>query len=113
MLSQAFSDNALKGMEDVMLLHVRQLCAVLAGYDGSFETHDQKGTLWRWCSTNKIFAAPHATNALGNGVLSRAVLIGASRTLPSLPVRMVRLQGTQSSNRRMAVAILSLRSPLK
>lgn len=30
-LSQAFSDAALKGMEDVMLLHVRQLCAVLAG----------------------------------------------------------------------------------
>lgn len=33
-LSQAFSDHALKGMEDVMLLHVRQLCAVLAGHDG-------------------------------------------------------------------------------
>lgn len=32
-LSQAFSDHALKGMEDVMLLHVRQLCAVLAGHD--------------------------------------------------------------------------------
>lgn len=30
-LSQAFSDHALKGMEDVMLLHVRQLCAVLSG----------------------------------------------------------------------------------
>lgn len=30
-LSQAFSDSALKSMEDVMLLHVRQLCAVLAG----------------------------------------------------------------------------------
>lgn len=30
-LSQAFSDHALKAMEDVMLLHVRQLCAVLAG----------------------------------------------------------------------------------
>ncbi|KAL4792214.1 cytochrome P450 [Aspergillus venezuelensis] len=29
-LSQAFSDNALKGMEDVMLLHVRQLCSILA-----------------------------------------------------------------------------------
>ncbi|KKK12933.1 hypothetical protein ARAM_006916 [Aspergillus rambellii] len=28
-LSQAFSDNALKGMEDVMLLHVRQLCSIL------------------------------------------------------------------------------------
>ncbi|KAJ5263235.1 hypothetical protein N7478_010840 [Penicillium angulare] len=31
-LSQAFSDAALKGMEDVILLHVRQLCASLAGY---------------------------------------------------------------------------------
>lgn len=29
-LSQAFSDHALKSMEDVMLLHVRQLCAGLA-----------------------------------------------------------------------------------
>ncbi|CAG7943360.1 unnamed protein product [Penicillium salamii] len=44
-LSQAFSENALKGMEDVMLLHVRQLCAVLAGYDGNFESHDQKGNV--------------------------------------------------------------------
>ncbi|KAL4871470.1 hypothetical protein BDV12DRAFT_28966 [Aspergillus spectabilis] len=32
-LSQAFSDNALKGMEDVMLLHVRQLCSVLGRED--------------------------------------------------------------------------------
>jgi cytochrome P450 len=30
-LSQAFSDNALKGMESVMLLHVRQLCSILGG----------------------------------------------------------------------------------
>jgi cytochrome P450 len=30
-LSQAFSDHALKSMEDVMLLHIRQLCAILAG----------------------------------------------------------------------------------
>ncbi|KAA8643456.1 hypothetical protein EYZ11_001410 [Aspergillus tanneri] len=30
-LSQAFSDQALKSMEDVMLLHVRQLCAALGG----------------------------------------------------------------------------------
>ncbi|KAE8388030.1 cytochrome P450 [Aspergillus alliaceus] len=30
-LSQAFSDQALKSMEDVMLLHVRQLCAGLTG----------------------------------------------------------------------------------
>lgn len=32
-LSQAFSDNALKGMEDVVLLHIRQFCAVLGGDD--------------------------------------------------------------------------------
>jgi cytochrome P450 len=30
-LSQAFSDNALKGMEDVMLIHIRRFCAILAG----------------------------------------------------------------------------------
>ncbi|KAJ9220368.1 hypothetical protein DTO169C6_7257 [Paecilomyces variotii] len=30
-LSQAFSDHALKGMEDVMLLHVRQFCAIMGG----------------------------------------------------------------------------------
>jgi cytochrome P450 len=30
-LSQAFSDHALKGMEDVMLLHIRQFCAIMAG----------------------------------------------------------------------------------
>ena len=30
-LSQAFSDAALKGMESVMLLHIRQLCSILAG----------------------------------------------------------------------------------
>lgn len=42
-LSQAFSESALKGMEDVMLLHVRQLCAVLAGFDEKDEkdTHTQ------------------------------------------------------------------------
>lgn len=28
-LSHAFSDSALKAMEDVMLIHIRQLCAVL------------------------------------------------------------------------------------
>jgi Cytochrome P450 len=36
-LSHAFSDHALKGMEDVMLLHIRQLCAILGEeprYDG-------------------------------------------------------------------------------
>lgn len=30
-LSQAFSDNALKGMEDVMLLNIRQFCAIMGG----------------------------------------------------------------------------------
>lgn len=34
-LSQAFSDQALKGMEDLMLLHIRQFCAIMAG-----EQHD-------------------------------------------------------------------------
>ena len=43
-LSQAFSDAALKGMEDVMLLHVRQLCAVLAG-DGENTSANSKGTV--------------------------------------------------------------------
>ncbi|KAJ5092603.1 hypothetical protein NUU61_007473 [Penicillium alfredii] len=48
-LSQAFSEHALKGMEDVMLLHIRQLCAALAGQDaGSGAQHanpDFKGTV--------------------------------------------------------------------
>lgn len=44
-LSQAFSETALKGMEDVMLLHVRQLCAALAGVDGSNEGGDKKGVV--------------------------------------------------------------------
>lgn len=43
-LSQAFSDAALKGMEDVMLLHVRQLCAVLAGYGDDTPT-ETKGVV--------------------------------------------------------------------
>lgn len=44
-LSQAFSDNALKAMEDVMLLHVRQLCAALAGENS--QQHQEKGnTVW-------------------------------------------------------------------
>ncbi|KAL1970353.1 hypothetical protein VTN77DRAFT_5513 [Rasamsonia byssochlamydoides] len=30
-LSQAFSDSALKGMEDLMLLHIRQFCSIMAG----------------------------------------------------------------------------------
>lgn len=45
-LSQAFSDNALKGMEDLMLLHVRQLCAIFAGerYGKDVKPgHDRKG----------------------------------------------------------------------
>ncbi|KAL2813391.1 cytochrome P450 [Aspergillus granulosus] len=44
-LSQAFSDHALKGMEDVMLLHVRQLCSIL-GRDrpGSQPTNAKDGS---------------------------------------------------------------------
>lgn len=42
-LSQAFSDHALKGMEDVMLLHVRQLCAVLAGEHPGGDTSVMNG----------------------------------------------------------------------
>ncbi|KAJ5225369.1 hypothetical protein N7468_006594 [Penicillium chermesinum] len=42
-LSQAFSEAALKGMEDVMLLHVRQLCASLAGY-AAHEKNVPEGT---------------------------------------------------------------------
>ena len=30
-LSQAFSDNALKAMEEAMLIHVRQFCAAMSG----------------------------------------------------------------------------------
>jgi hypothetical protein len=41
-LSQAFSDNALKGMEDVMLLHVRQLCAILGRDRPGSKTADVK-----------------------------------------------------------------------
>ncbi|KAJ5724265.1 hypothetical protein N7488_002300 [Penicillium malachiteum] len=45
-LSQAFSETALKGMEGVMLLHVRQLCASLAGYSVSEkETSESKGVV--------------------------------------------------------------------
>lgn len=43
-LSQAFSDAALKGMEDVMLLHVRQLCSKLSGYDEG-ESNEKKGVV--------------------------------------------------------------------
>ncbi|KAJ5657408.1 uncharacterized protein N7484_001057 [Penicillium longicatenatum] len=45
-LSQAFSEAALKGMEDVMLLHVRQLCASLAGYSANEDSPpDSKGVV--------------------------------------------------------------------
>lgn len=45
-LSQGFSDAALKAMEDVMLLHVRQLCAQLAGYGPDEKvTGDRKGVV--------------------------------------------------------------------
>ncbi|KAF9886243.1 hypothetical protein FE257_011856 [Aspergillus nanangensis] len=46
-LSQAFSDHALKSMEDVMLLHVRQLCAGLIG-SANGDAHvvqEQKGVV--------------------------------------------------------------------
>lgn len=41
-MSQAFSEAALKGMEDVMLLHVRQLCSKLSAND-EVENKEQKG----------------------------------------------------------------------
>lgn len=45
-LSQAFSDAALKAMEDVMLLHVRQLCASLAGEGpGEESSSETKGVV--------------------------------------------------------------------
>lgn len=43
-LSQAFSEAALKGMEDVMLLHIRQLCSKLSGYDEN-ESTEKKGVV--------------------------------------------------------------------
>jgi cytochrome P450 len=42
-LSQAFSDHALKSMEDVMLLHVRQLCGILSG---GLEGKGEKGSIF-------------------------------------------------------------------
>ncbi|KAL4756724.1 cytochrome P450 [Aspergillus foveolatus] len=42
-LSQAFSDTALKGMEDVMLLHVRQLCSILGRERPSSQSGDKDG----------------------------------------------------------------------
>ena len=45
-LSQAFSEAALKGLEDVMLLHVRQLCASLASYSADEKNiPDTKGVV--------------------------------------------------------------------
>ncbi|OOF93449.1 hypothetical protein ASPCADRAFT_209401 [Aspergillus carbonarius ITEM 5010] len=45
-LSQAFSDHALQSMEDVMLLHVRQLCAGLAHPQKTGQVQD----MGRWFS---------------------------------------------------------------
>jgi cytochrome P450 len=42
-LSQAFSDTALKGMEDVMLLHVRQLCSILGRERPTSQSGDKDG----------------------------------------------------------------------
>lgn len=36
-LSQAFSENALKGMEDLMLVNIRQFCAIMGGDDQGLE----------------------------------------------------------------------------
>ncbi|KAI1938779.1 hypothetical protein LOZ57_006325 [Ophidiomyces ophidiicola] len=36
-LSQAFSENALKGMEDVMLVNIRQFCAIMGGDEPSLD----------------------------------------------------------------------------
>jgi hypothetical protein len=44
-LSQAFSDNALKGMESVMLLHIRQLCSILGG-SGKGQEKETKSTVY-------------------------------------------------------------------
>jgi hypothetical protein len=41
-LSQAFSENALKGMEDVMLLHIGQFLAIMGG-DTELSTHLSPG----------------------------------------------------------------------
>ena len=47
MLSQAFSDNALKGMEEVMLLHVRQLCSILGGKGEDGKRGEEGAGIWR------------------------------------------------------------------
>lgn len=52
-LSQAFSDHALKGMEDVMLLHVRQLCAVLSGEFSDGKKDGGKGVV---CNMGDLFS---------------------------------------------------------
>jgi hypothetical protein len=55
-LSQAFSDHALKGMEDVMLLHIRQLCSILGSggkgkdVEGRAEGKDGKWNMSDWFS---------------------------------------------------------------
>lgn len=54
-LSQAFSDHALKGMEDVMLLHVRQLCSVLAGESPEVEM-DGKSDYGVLCNMGDLFS---------------------------------------------------------
>ncbi|EER23657.1 hypothetical protein D8B26_001785 [Coccidioides posadasii str. Silveira] len=41
-LSQAFSDNALKGMEGVMLVNIRQFCAIMAGDEPSLDAGAQR-----------------------------------------------------------------------
>lgn len=37
-LSQAFSEHALKGMEDVMLVNIRQFCAIMGGDEPGLES---------------------------------------------------------------------------
>ncbi|KAL4890729.1 cytochrome P450 [Aspergillus ambiguus] len=44
-LSQAFSDHALKSMEDVILLHVRQFCAALGEQADAHLAEEQKGVV--------------------------------------------------------------------
>lgn len=49
-LSQAFSEQALKGMEDVMLLNIRQFCSIMGGDEIGLETKStdsQKGPVIR------------------------------------------------------------------
>ena len=49
-LSQAFSEQALKGMEDVMLLNIRQFCSIMGGDEIDTEprnTDSEKGLVVR------------------------------------------------------------------